>query len=156
MLFCGRVSSAAHRVEVHGEQLAPVLQRAMDHLSRHAQIGLVQVVPAPVAGHASLQPVGRAQQQEAALRPGDGQRRVHHGYQHVVDRERALQRARQVQDGAQLGQVAAHSRHRPGLLRRAHLVHQAFQFRAVQGENELVGILRAEFDLVGIAQRAAA
>ena len=60
-----------------------------------------------------------------------------------------------VQNGAQLGQVAAHPVRRAGLLGAAHLLHQPLQFRAVQRKDKLVGILRAEFDLVGIPQRLA-
>ena len=41
----------SQRVEVHGEQFAPVFQRATNHLARNAQIGLAQIVSAPVARH---------------------------------------------------------------------------------------------------------
>ena len=64
--------------------------------------------------------------------------------------ERALQRARQVQHGAQLGQVAAHAGRAVAVSGRRHLLHQALQFGAIQREDELVGILRAEIDAVGI------
>ena len=43
-----------------------------------------------------------------------------------------------------------------GLVRRRHLFHQPFQLRAIQREDQAVGILRAEFDAVGIARAAAA
>ena len=79
-------------------------------------------------------------------------------FEHIVERQAALQRARQVQNGAQLGQIGARARraaHGPGLFVRAELVHQPLQLGAVQGEDELVGIREAKLDAVGIAQRVA-
>ena len=113
------------------------------------------MAPPPVTGDAHLQTAARAQHQEAALGARNRQRRVHHGHQHVVHRERALHRARQVQNGAQFGQVAAYPGRRADFFGPAHLFHQPLQLRAVQRKDELVGILRAEFDLVGIPQRLA-
>ena len=55
MLFCGRVSSAPERVEVHRQQLAAVLKRAVDHLARHPQIALARASAAAVARDARLQ-----------------------------------------------------------------------------------------------------
>ena len=45
--------------------------------------------------------------------------------------------------------------HRPGLLVRAELADQPVQLGAVHGEDELVGIRKAQLDAVGVAQRVA-
>ena len=42
-----------------------------------------------------------------------------------------------------------------GFLVRAELVHQPLQLGAIQGEDELVGIRKAELDAVGVVQRLA-
>ena len=134
-----------------------MLQRAPDHFARHPQIGLAQVLPAPVSRHTRLQCRLRtgAQQQKSALGAGDRERRIDHADQHFVDRERALQRARQIQDGAQFRQIAAYAHGHGRLLAAAHLLHQPLEFRAVQRKQQLIGILRAEFHAVRVLQRLA-
>ena len=64
-----------------------------------------------------------------------------------------MQGARQVQHGAQLGQASAQAGCGGCGFGRGHLLHQAPQFRAIHHEQELVGILRAEIDAVGVPQR---
>ena len=62
----------------------------MDHLPRHPQVAVAQVVRFAVPRHPCFQTVAAFQQQEPALRARDGQSRIHHGDQHVVYRERTL------------------------------------------------------------------
>src|ERR1039458_4307443 len=74
------------------------------------------------------------------------------------EREAGLQGTRHIQNGAQLGQVGAGARRAAdgsGFLVRAELVDQPVQLGALHGEDELVGIWKAELDAVGVAQRMA-
>ena len=147
----------AQRVEVHGQQFAAMLQRAMDHLARHAQIrsraGCAPLVPR----HSRFQRRRRTRSsRNPRSAPVIGERRIHHRCQHIVDREGALQRARQIQNGAQLPQIAADALRRAAFSASADLLHQALQFRAIQCEHQLIGILRAEFDAVRVLQNVRA
>jgi hypothetical protein len=44
-MLCSAVSPVPQRVEIHGQQFAPVLQGAVQHFARHAQVVDRQVWP---------------------------------------------------------------------------------------------------------------
>ena len=78
--------AGALRIEIHGEQIAPLLQGALDDAAGNAQVAGRERGALAIARHARLQVAVLAQQQEAALGAGDGQGRVHHGIEHILQR----------------------------------------------------------------------
>ena len=64
-----------------------------------------------------------------------------------------MQCPRKVQNGTQFVKVPAHSRSQCFLFRPSQLLYQPLQLGAIQSEDQLVGILDAKFDLVGVVQR---
>ena len=66
-------------IEVHGQQLAALMERLVNQPPRHLQVVVGQLTACIVASHLRFELIFMAQQQKAALGPGDGERRVHHG-----------------------------------------------------------------------------
>ena len=141
-LFCGSCRRA-DRVEVHGQQFAAMLQRAVDHLSRHPQIGLSQLVPAAGAARRAFPGLAGRSSRNPRSAPVIVRAVSTTRGQHVVDREGGLQRARQVQDRAQLCRGL---RRRPCRHRLAPAPHTCsisrFSSAPSGHEQQLIGILR--------------
>ena len=147
----------AQRIEIHGEQIAPVFERAMDHprgaravrssgSGRPSRLRATRVSSPP--------PVRSSRKPRSAPVIASAVSTTEFSTSSME--KSALQRARQVQDGAQLGEIGRPAGSRaPGFFGGADLLHQPLQLRAVQGEDELVGIGRRRIRCGRIAQRRA-
>ena len=139
---------AAERVEIHGEQFPPMLQRAVEHFARHAQVAVAQVC-ARCLWRATR--VSRPSPRRSSRKPRSAPvmaSAVSTTEASTSSTEKELctvrARSRMARSLARLPPSAGGWR---GLLGGAHLFQQALQLRAVQREDQLIGILRAEFDL---------
>ncbi len=73
-------------IEVHREQLAPLVQGAMNEAGGDLEIVLGELLALGIARDLDLQVVAGLQHEEAALRASDRQRRVDDGAEHLVHR----------------------------------------------------------------------
>ena len=109
-----------------------------------------------IAGHRNFQVGVLAQQQKSAFAAGDRQRRIHHGGKHLLRRKRILQRAGNLHERSQLGQIIG-----PGALGCEPEVDEMLiprmpvDFAGLEREGKLVGIAHAEFDAIRVAQNVA-